>query len=697
MAETLISPGYLTRENDQSQITQLPLAAGAAFVGPTVKGPVNIPTIVRSYSDYVDTFGGAFISGGQNIAYLTTTAIYNYFQNGGQTALVTRVVSGTYTSATASIANSASPTGGTSASAAFSAFSTGFAFNGSPVVRVGVGSTNYFFYPTSSGTWTDDTDGSDQIYYYASGSNQSGSFFNLVQKINTVSGLSGLVATTGSTTATSTVLIFSGSAGFNGTVISTGSSTIVANHTTQATLSGGIAGTGATAFVLETISQGAIMNSSSSLDSNQALATGSRDNVRWEVATSNTSSGTFTLLVRRGDDTNNNKVVLETFRDLSLDPNADNFISKVIGDQNRVLSGGQIVTTGTYLNTSRYVRVKSVTTTPNYFDNSGNPRSIYSASLPVVSSGSFGGAVGSISTAIAMYDQVTTGNIQGLAGSDYDNILTLLANRDDYKYNILSLPGLTLQNASTQLSTAAINTQNRGDAILIVDPSNYGESQTATINRARSLDNSYAATYWPWLRIVDPAVGKQVWVPAGTLIPGVYAYSDKVSAPWFAPAGLNRGALSNVLFVERKLTSDDRDALYTANVNPIATFPNNPVVVYGQKTLQKKASALDRVNVRRLLIELKSYIGQIANTLVFEQNSDATRLSFLGRVNPYLQNIQQRQGLYAFRVVMDETNNTADIIDRNQLVGQIYIQPTRTAEFVILDFNVLPTGATFPS
>lgn len=697
MAETLISPGYLTRENDQSQITQLPLAAGAAFVGPTVKGPVNLPTIVRSYSDYAATFGDAFTSGGQSLSYLTTTAIQSYFQNGGQTALVTRVVNGIYTSATASVASSTTPTGGTSASAAFSASSTGFLFNGSPVVRVGVGSTNYFFYPTSSGTWTDDTEGSDQIYYYASASNQSGSFFNLTQKINTVSGLLGFVATTGSTAVSSTVLIFSGSAGFNGAVVSTGSSTIVANHTTQATLVGGIVGVGSTAFVLETISQGVIMNSSSSLDSNQALATGSKDNVRWEVATSNTSSGTFTLLIRRGNDNNNTKVILETFRDLSLDPNADNFISKVIGDQKQVLTTGQIVTTGTYPNASRYVRVKSVVTTPDYFDNSGNPKSIYSASLPAVSSGSFGGAIGGISTAIAMYDQIITGNIQGLVGTDYDSILTLLANKDDYKYNILSLPGLTLQNAPTQLSTAALNTRNRGDAILIIDPSNYGETQTATINRARSLDNSYAAAYWPWVRITDPVVGRQVWIPVGTLIPGIYADNDRRSAPWFAPAGLNRGALSNVLFVERKLSSDDRDALYTANVNPIATFPNNPVVVYGQKTLQKKASALDRVNVRRLLIELKSYIGQIANTLVFEQNSEATRLSFLGRVNPYLENIQQRQGLYAFRVIMDESNNTADVIDRNQLVGQIYIQPTRTAEFVILDFNVQPTGATFPS
>lgn len=563
MAETLISPGYLTRENDQSQITQLPISVGAAFVGPTVKGPVKVPTVVRSFPDYLAKFGGAFISGGATYSYLTTAAVYNYFNNGngGQTALVTRVVSGTYSPATASISSSTVPA----------------------------------------------------------------------------------------------------------------------------------------VLVLETLSEGAIMNTGTATGSNGTLLSGSVNNVKWQIVASNTGSGTFSLLIRRGDDTATNIVALETWNNLSLDPNTDNFVSKVIGDQDIVFASSQITVTGSYPNASNYVRVKSVITTPDYFDNSGAPRAIYSASLPALASGSFGGAQGSVVAGAAFYDQVTTGNIQGLSGTDYDDVLTLLANKDDYKYNVLCLPGLTYQNAPTQVAAAVTNTQDRGDAIVVVDLSNYGETQVATINRTPNINSSYAATYWPWVRTADPQTGRSVWMPASTLIPGVYAYNDKISAPWFAPAGLNRGALSNVLMVEKKLTATDRDALYNANINPIATFPNTPAVVYGQKTLQKKASALDRVNVRRLLIELKSYIGQIANTLVFEQNSQATRLSFLGRVNPYLENIQQRQGLYAFRVIMDESNNTADVIDRNQLVGQIYIQPTRTAEFVILDFNVQPTGATFPS
>jgi phage tail sheath protein FI len=243
-----------------------------------------------------------------------------------------------------------------------------------------------------------------------------------------------------------------------------------------------------------------------------------------------------------------------------------------------------------------------------------------------------------------------------------------------------------------------INTvQNRGDAMTVVDLVGYGSNINPVLTQALSYDTSYAAAYWPWVQTIDPNTGNQVWVPASTMIPGVYAFNDSVAEPWFAPAGINRGILSNVIRAERVLTQGNRDDLYESNINPIATFPNQGVVVFGQKTLQKKASALDRVNVRRLLIELKNYISQIANTLVFEQNTVTTRNNFLSQVNPYLASVQQQQGLTAFRVVMDESNNPPSVVDQNQLVGQIYLQPTRTAEFIILDFNVLPTGATFPA
>jgi phage tail sheath protein FI len=179
------------------------------------------------------------------------------------------------------------------------------------------------------------------------------------------------------------------------------------------------------------------------------------------------------------------------------------------------------------------------------------------------------------------------------------------------------------------------------------------------------------------------------------MVPSIYAFTDSISEPWIAPAGITRGTLPTVIKAERILTQGNRDTLYEANINPIATFPNSGVTVFGQKTLQKKKSALDRVNVRRLLIELKSTIKQIADSLVFEQNTVATRNDFTSQVNPYLSSVQQRQGLYTYRVVMDETNNTPTVIDNNQLVGAIYLQPVRTAEFIVLDFNVTQTGVTF--
>ena len=171
----------------------------------------------------------------------------------------------------------------------------------------------------------------------------------------------------------------------------------------------------------------------------------------------------------------------------------------------------------------------------------------------------------------------------------------------------------------------------------------------------------------------------------------------RVAEPWFAPAGQTRGLLPNVTRTERNLTQGNRDLLYENKVNSIATFPNTGVVVFGQKTLQKRKSALDRVNVRRLLIELKDFISQVADTLVFEQNTTNTRNTFLSQVNPYLADVQSRQGLTEYRVIMDGSNNPPSVIDNNRLVGQIYLKPTRTVEFIVLDFNVLPTGATFPT
>jgi len=661
MAETLVSPGVLARENDQSFITQQPVSVGASLIGPTVKGPVEVPTLVTSYSDFKNKFGAVLTSGSNEYTYFTSIAAYNYFVNGGESLLVSRVASGSYTPAsTSTIYNS---------------------------VESGVLSTE-----------------ADALLGSLGSFNATGSTGGTVTGV-----LSSNVNVTASFTLANSESISSITVTGQGGTFEIGDTITFTSASLGATQAGGIDLTvtlvaddivNQQAFVLTTLSDGEIMNSSGTEASSGALTNGTADNIRWEVQNSNTDKGTFTLLIRQGNDITNDKSVLETFTNLSLDPKASNFISRVIGDQSKSynVADNQVAVSGQYVNASRYVRVSAVNAlTPDYFDNNGVAKPALTGSLPADGSGSFSGAVGALKAGANFYDNINSSDTQGLVGANYDNMISLMSNQDDYLYNVLLVPGLYDADYTSQITSLITNTQNRGDALLVVDPRAYGATVANAVSTAGTRNSSYAASYWPWVQVVDPDTGAMVWVPASTVMGGVFAYNDSVSEPWFAPAGINRGGLSQVVRAEKKLTQANRDTLYDGKVNPIATFPGTGVVVYGQKTLQTRASALDRVNVRRLLIQLKSYISQVANNLVFEQNTIATRNQFLNQVNPYLESVQQRQGLYAFKVVMDDTNNSADVIDRNELVGQIYIQPTKTAEFIYLDFNVLPTGATFPA
>jgi hypothetical protein len=277
----------------------------------------------------------------------------------------------------------------------------------------------------------------------------------------------------------------------------------------------------------------------------------------------------------------------------------------------------------------------------------------------------------------------------------YKRALDALSNADNVDLNLLVIPGV-LYSQHSYIAQAAIDLcEQRGDCFYIMDADRLTATISDVINVASGLDTSYAATYYPWVRVLDTLTNKQMWAPPSVVLPEVYAYNDSVGAEWFAPAGLNRGGIPGAIGVKVRLGQGNRDELYENKVNPIAQFPGQGITIWGQKTLQRKESALDRVNVRRLLITVKKFIASSARYLVFEQNTDATRNRFLNIVNPYLAGIQQRSGLTAFRVVMDETNNTPDVIDRNILQGAIYLQPTRTVEYIKLDFNILPTGATF--
>lgn len=665
MAETLISPGVLARENDQSFIGSRPVTSGAAIVGPAVMGPVGIPTAVSSFSQYQAIFGGTVESGSQYYTYLNSTAAQNYFEQGGESLLVTRVVTGSFSEASSSIENGATATG---------VLNTQFNASAS-ITTNSADATNNSSLTVGAGDITGGSGGSTAAAVLV---------------------IAGQVVTS---------VKFTAGVGYvAGDVLEINSSVIGGTTNLQITLVAANIINGV-AFKLATLSEGAIMNNYSATGdlANGALSDGTADNLRWEIPAQNTASGQFALFIRRGNDVTNQKAILESYNNLSMDPTAPNYVARAIGDTYYTVekdgSDYYVKTNGNYPNRSAYVRVSSVLTpTPQYFDNNGNAKSAFFSSLPIVGSGSFQGGVGENFYGDAKFNEnISATNIQGISANDYTQSLNLLTNTDDYQFNVISAPGLIHSLHASQVNQIVNLAQSRTDCMAVVDLVPYNSTINTVTTQAGAFDSSYAATYWPWLQSIDPNTAQSVWSPASVFIPGVYAFTDASSDPWFAPAGLIRGALGNVIRAERKLTSGNRDTLYEANVNPIATFPGSGTVVFGQKTLQKRASALDRVNVRRLLISLKDYIVQVSDNLVFEQNTISTRNSFLSQVNPYLESVQQRQGLYSFKVVMDATNNTPDVIDRNELVGQIYLQPTKTAEFIILDFNVLPTGATFPS
>lgn len=310
---------------------------------------------------------------------------------------------------------------------------------------------------------------------------------------------------------------------------------------------------------------------------------------------------------------------------------------------------------------------------------------------------------------ILVGNDILTTNQQGLDCSTnktrgsyaYKQCIAALSNADEWDFNLIVTPGVNYQFHPYVVSLTVEMCENRGDAFYIFDiaPNQMAGNSSIgnVVDLAAQFDTNYAATYYPWVKIVDTNSNKIIVVPPSVVMPSVYAANDAVSAEWFAPAGLNRGGIPAAVQVMDRLTHSERDTLYEGRVNPIAAFPGQGIVAWGQRTLQVAPSALDRINVRRLLIALKKFIASSSRYLVFEQNVSSTRQRFLNIVNPYLESVQQRSGLYAFQVVMDDTNNTADLVDRNILYGQIFLKPTKTAERIMLEFNVLPTGATFPT
>jgi len=304
---------------------------------------------------------------------------------------------------------------------------------------------------------------------------------------------------------------------------------------------------------------------------------------------------------------------------------------------------------------------------------------------------------------VALGSSISAGNSQGFDLTDstasgsvaYAKAVNAISNADEWDINMVVTPGIVRRLHPAVVTDVIDMVEARQDAFYIADLTAVNDTISQVTTQANSVDSNYVGSYYPWVKTVDTNTNKLISVPPSVLMPAVFAANDAIAAEWFAPAGLNRGGIVGAVSVLNRLTHSERDTLYENKVNPIAAFPGQGIVAFGQKTLQDKASALDRINVRRLLITVKKFVASTSRYLVFEQNTAQTRGRFINTVQPYLEGIQQRQGLYAFKVVMDETNNTPDVVDRNILAGQIFLQPTKTAEFIVIDFNILPTGASF--
>ena len=784
--ERIVSPGVFTRERDLSFLTQGISEIGGAFIGPTPKGPAFIPTIVRSQQEYVTLFGEA------DANHYTGLTVKNYLRESG-VATIVRVLGteGYNNDTTVPGLIYASGSNGKKLFAVVHPSSVG---NTIEAISVSGNGSNFSVDIQAQG-------GTDVVVNGLTTVETSTAYFGDLLGTSPVTTKNSFVyaifpeavtaATSSGNPAQVTMYAETSSAALNFTNVG------FSNAHTPWIQSQTVGGGKVDLFKLHTLSDGISANKEIKVSFLNMKKSDDVENP-W---------GTFSMLIRRYDDTDARIEVLEQYENLTLDPDSPQFIARVIGDSAPYddPNTGERYYQGDFPNRSQYVYVQmsdSVIPTSalpfgfgqldstisvnsnqlvapsyvnsrwryntvngtmegyttesvdkrfyygwNFADNEGtNPSYLGPISDPEnaaqvgtefnleglveVPSGSslqfsasisldndslvyrrfsvpFQGGFDGLNPArdIKMGGDIVAQNSQGFnvqnAASDgskaYKKALQALSNQDQWDFNLLVLPGIIYDFHSYVADTALSLCEDRGDCFYIMDTVGLNATIASAVSKAGEIDSNYAATYYPWLRVIDTNTNKLIWVPPSVILPEIYAYNDNIAAEWFAPAGLNRGGIASAVGVKARLPQASRDTLYEGKVNPIAQFPGQGICVWGQKTLQRRASALDRVNVRRLLIAVKKYIASVSRYLVFEQNVESTRNRFLNIVNPYLASVQERSGLFAFRVIMDESNNTPDIIDRNILYGQLYLQPTRTAEFIILDFNVLPTGATFPT
>jgi hypothetical protein len=751
MAEKIVSPGVFTRENDLSFLQQGVADIGAAFIGPFLEGPA-VPTIVNSQAEFETLFGKA------DGTYLTPLAVQNYLREAG-TATICRVVGvGGYTEIDPILIHISSSNGVTASAVIFNTDTDATGFSGSTtnttstyleaiIQNAELINTTASVNPQSAnsidkvfGTSPYGSKGGYTYAYFKNNILPSASIDPRAQidvHVLAPQSFSGSYSD-GSACEALTPMIQSQLIGggryplfqFETLGVGNSSNTKVKIGITNIKASGAINGTDYGAFTIVVRDFNDTDKKKNILEtfSNVNLDPNSPNYVARVIGDRKLSFDTQGKITEIGDWVNNSKYVrirmaaeapvqsipfghasyqlfvnansysgsipkvtfltasAEQYGGIDLDFNGDNkiYMKPIPNGAGTGVNSifGLDVTNGGSLSVGSTL-AQFVVAFQEGFDG-------MSPATPISKAGDTAFEVGTNSQGFNLSSATSSGTLA------YGKHIAALSNTDEFDINMVVTPGVVRRLHPSVATSVLDMVEQRNDCFYIMDQTSVNDTITQAVDQSADVDSNMAATYYPWIKTIDINTNKLISVPPSVLLPGVFAANDRVAAEWFAPAGLNRGGLIGAVGVLNRLSQTEKDTLYEAKVNPIVIFPGigNPVV-FGQKTLQDKPSALDRINVRRLLLSVRKYIASTSRYLVFEQNTSTTRQAFLNIVNPYLTGIQQNQGLYAFRVVMDDSNNTPDVVDRNIMKGAIFLQPTKTAEFIQIDFNILPTGATF--
>ena len=744
MAEKIVSPGVFTKENDLSFLQQGVAEIGAAFIGPFKEGPL-VPTIVNSQAEFVTLFGSV------DDTYYTPLAVQSYLREAGSATICRVAGVGGYTETAPLLLTATS--GSVSASLGI-LFNTSTNSNAGLYGAAVTGSTSGagdFVLRTNSGSLSlsasldsNDTNdieavfgtsalGAKTAYVYGFFKNSSITFDSAASSSVTVLGNQnfGFDAQEAQTPMIKSQTISGDRFDlFQLETIGAGNAanTKVKIGITNIKAAGSVNGTDYGVFTVvvrdfnDTNKKKIVLETFSNVN----LDPNSPNFISRVIGDRKLTINSEGKITETGDWVNNSKYIrianLNVAAPVQAVPFGHGAYSLPISASAGV---GALVPAVTFVtssatqyggidldnNTDNTIYLKPIPTGAGVGSNSvfgldasnGGTLSVGSSLAQFVVAFQEGFDGMSPATPVYKGSDITAGNSQGFNLSSstasgsvaYAKHVAALSNADEWDINMVVTPGVIRRLHSSVATSVLDMVEARNDCFYIMDSTSQNDTITQVTGQADSVDSNMAATYYPWIKTVDTNTNKLISVPPSVLLPGVFASNDRVAAEWFAPAGLNRGGLTGAVSVLNRLTQSEKDELYEAKVNPIVQFPGQGIVVFGQKTLQDKPSALDRINVRRLLLTVRKYIASTSRYLVFEQNTSTTRNRFLNIVNPYLESIQQRQGLYAFRVVMDDTNNTPDVIDRNIMKGAIYLQPTKTAEFIQIDFNILPTGASF--